>query len=815
MHIYKKVLPAAVALALAACGGGSDTVPDQSEGAVSLDDLGTYARFNPAVSDLPLNTDLLFAAAATSDGTANTGGSNPVSTAIRSLDGFSTNASFDVGFAGGSLDAGSLCTLLDQAMMQCAQPNVFLVPLVTNGDALDLKNVVAPDADALAETAISASVVSLANGDGNTLRITPLNPLLPATKYLVFITNGVKDVDGNPVSPSFQYNLLRTADDATAATFAASLQSIRTAIGGWESLAAAVLTGDPTSQAAKDSIAISFTFTTTDPVAPLLANAASNAAIVQAQRQTFGVDAVSAVQNLGAILMEGVTLNSPQPRNVSVSPAGVDANVLTEGALAEGVVSLYFGSMDLPYYLRTPETTVSGNYKLDSWQADQELGAALLPKVKASLPEEVAETLPEQLPLPDVDKSTFNVTYRYPFAKQASVESVPLQVTLPDPAYEVAPGVTCAAAKPDGLPVAMYVHGIGSDRTSVVALAHSLAKACVATVAIDLPLHGGRAFEEGNAALNFINLGVLTNTRDNLRQSVMDLLNLNASLANIDAELEAGELVGLDTSDVKVVGVSLGGIVGTTYATVNQLAIAADGKLAKDAANPALASKLNPLSGLVVSAAGGQLTQVLINSEALGPSIQAGLAAGGIEAGSSDFEKFLYVAQSTVDSGDPVNFAETLAGAEECDLEKAGAGHYPSILKCAELTVPVLVQQIVGGGVAGDGKDYTADKVVPNGVATAPLAGTTPLARLLAAVQVGPGPGAEDLTTMNALVNLTIGHHASLLRPNEADGVDPVSGELLATGELQTEVVSFVADPSATAVGTAGEGAASNFIQAP
>lgn len=31
MHIYKKVLPAAVALALAACGGGSDTVPDQSE----------------------------------------------------------------------------------------------------------------------------------------------------------------------------------------------------------------------------------------------------------------------------------------------------------------------------------------------------------------------------------------------------------------------------------------------------------------------------------------------------------------------------------------------------------------------------------------------------------------------------------------------------------------------------------------------------------------------------------------------------------------------------------------------------------------
>ena len=63
MHIYKKVLPAAVALALAACGGGSDTVPDQSEGATQI---GTFPRFDPLASDLPLNTDLIFAAAATS-----------------------------------------------------------------------------------------------------------------------------------------------------------------------------------------------------------------------------------------------------------------------------------------------------------------------------------------------------------------------------------------------------------------------------------------------------------------------------------------------------------------------------------------------------------------------------------------------------------------------------------------------------------------------------------------------------------------------------------------------------------------------------
>jgi len=37
----------------------------------------------------------------------------------------------------------------------------------------------------------------------------------------------------------------------------------------------------------------------------------------------------------------------------------------------------------------------------------------------------------------------------------------------------------------------------------------------------------------------FINLSVLQNTRDNLRQSVMDMLNLNASLTAISDNLDA------------------------------------------------------------------------------------------------------------------------------------------------------------------------------------------------------------------------------------------------------------------------------------
>ncbi|KGD66628.1 hypothetical protein Y5S_00295 [Alcanivorax nanhaiticus] len=816
MHIYKKVLPVAVAMALAACGGGSDSVEDQSQGAQLL---GTYPKFNPVTSELPLNTDLIFNGSV--DGTANLGdANNPAEAAVNALDGFSPNAPFDIAFEG-SIDPDSICTpIMAQMGAQCT-PNVFLVPLDTgSSEALELTSIQGVDSEAVSSTLYSASAVSLDGGSNNVLRVTPLKPLLSSKKYLVFVTNGLLDSAGEPVQGSVAYHLLGESEPAVTG----DLASVRLVVGVWETIATGVLLGGPpqdpvVANAAKDSIVISYTFTTSDPVTPLVANAAPSAAIVKAQVGTFGVDAVAAVQNLGALLQEGVSLSTPVPRVVDVPDSGVDLSVPT--GLDANVGSMYTGTIELPYYLRTPETTVSGNYKLDSWQADKAIGASLLPKVKASLPQQVADQLPPVLPLPDADGTTFNVTYRYPFAEQASLETVPLQVTLPDAEYEVATGVTCSAANPDGLPVVMYVHGIGSDRTSVVALAHSLAKACVATVAIDLPLHGGRAFDGASSATNFINLAVLTNTRDNVRQGVMDLLNLNASLAAIDSELQSGGLVGLDVSNVKVVGASLGGVVGSVYATVNQLAYAADNALAQQVAGidaglaAMLQSKLNPLSGLAVSASGGQLTQLLRASATFGPVISAGLSAEGVVPGSSDFERFLYVAQSTVDSGDPVSFAESLAGAETCDAALAAAGDYPNIMTCGGLTVPVLMQQVVGGAELGDGQTYTADKVVPNAPEGFPLSGTTGLATLLRTTQLGASANPIPLSG-NALINMTAGHHSSLLRPNEQEGVAPVQGEFLTTGEMQTQVVTFVAsDAAAVSVGTAGGGQAAAVVQQP
>jgi hypothetical protein len=648
--------------------------------------------------------------------------------------------------------------------------------------------------------------VSLDGGTNNVLRVIPQEPLQAKTKYLVFVTNGVLDSAGDQITPSSSYDTLGEATPAVTP----ALQPVRNAIAGWETIASGVLQtlsgGALSADQAKDSIAISYTFTTTDPQAPLVAMAAPRAALVQAQ-VGLGIDAGSAVANSAELEGAGL-LSTPKARDNGMSAAtAIDLNVLTGGALPAGVGSLYTGFIKLPYYLTTPDTTMKMSYTQDSWVADQTLGGVLTSKLPEGAP---------SLPPVDADDMTYNVTYRYPFAAQKSAESVPLQVTLPEPTF-VPPsfGVDCQTARPSGYPVVIYIHGITSDRASVVALAHSLASVCVATVAIDLPLHGitsGSPFaalgaenfaplygadapserhfgDPAGSGGQFINLAVLNNTRDNMRQSVMDLLNLNASLDSISTTLGDAGLGTLDTSNVKAVGASLGGIVGTVFTTVNQMAIGAEGSVG-------FASNLKPLSGLVVSAGGSQLTQILNNSQTFGPVIEAGLSAAGVQKGTTNFERFLYVAQSAVDSGDPVNFAETLGS----------------------LGVPVLVQQVVGGGDAsalGDAKVYTADKVVPNSAAGAPLAGTTPLAALLGAGQVGPGP--VDVSAANALVNLTIGHHASLLRPNEVSGETPTNGENVATAELQTQVASFVLAPASTAVGSApnGSNTAATFIEAP
>lgn len=760
------VLP--LALALQGCGSDSKVrvaPPSQDH---LLYQPGTHPRFDPGGSDLPFNNDLIFLTPAGSqgagfDGTAHISSpANPVINAVNALDGFSTNAPFDVLLSGSVVPASVL-----------PGQTVFLLELTSSGEVLDPSNITG----AVGLAPISARAVSLDGGTNNAIRITPTQPLKAKTKYLAFLTNNIVDTQGAPLTTSWTYNALR--GDSFNAT--GSLASVRSLVRAWDSIAGAALAGPGATPeqiaAAVETVVIAYTFTTTDPTAPLVAMAAPRAALVQAMGG-FGIPPAEAIQQVQD-LQAGGFLSTPAARDLAVSDATeVDLGALTGGALPTGRGYLYTGYIKLPYYLDAPQQPGDTTYTQSAWQADPSLGALLSAGLGGAV----------QLPPADVDGMTYNVTYRYPFAGRKGTESVPLQVTMPEESF--VPGYAGAANcgqiyAATGYPVAVYVHGITSDRSSVIALGHTLASNCIATVAIDLPLHGidpdsafhgalnvetnpafaalyginaprERFFNDaGGSGAQFINLAVLANTRDNLRQGVMDLLNLNASLSSLSTELDGQGLGVLDTSRVYMVGASLGSMVGSVAATVGQIAVGAEMSIGE-------ASNITPYSGVVASVGGTQLTQILLNSNTFGPVIIGGLAAAGVHQGTTNFERFIYAAQSMVDSGDPISFAETLGG----------------------MGVPVLLQQVNG------------DAVVPNEVADLPLAGTAGLAALAGATQIGLG--STDLSAGPGIVKMTAGSHSSLLTPDaDAPQVTP---------EMQAQVVTFILQNGNVGVGSQAPG---------
>lgn len=756
---------------LVGCGGGNDNqtapAPSPAEAFVA----GTHPRFDPVISDLPFNTDLIFAKAAASDGTADVGSpSDTVRATLNGLDGFSTSAFFDV-MVEGSVDSATVKPM----------QTVFLLELNTGGkDALNPANVtgiVSPQT-----ASFDTKVVSLDGGTNNVIRVRPLVPLKSKTKYLVVLTNDIKDTSGQPLTRSWTYNALHD----TTASILDSLVPVRNAIIGWETLASGFLSAvNPalTATAAKEKLILTYTFTTTDPQTTLVAMAAPRAALAKTQIDA-GVPAQTAITKVSQLEAAGV-LSTPKQRPLKVSAlTGVDMGVLSNGALPGNVGKLYTGYIKLPYYQTAPGNLPFGTFLTRAWQPDLTLFGLVKP----------GETYPT-----DVDKLSYNMTYRFPFAAKTSDESIPLQVTLPSsgwvPGY--AGSLSCGQIYAvSGYPVVIYVHGITSDRTSGLALAHTLASQCVATVAIDLPLHGVAANNAFVSVLNvernpafatiygadapherhfnvagpggapapmnfttptandgsgaqFTNLGYLLNTRDNNREAVIDLLNLNASLKGLDTDFVQAQGAKLNLGNVNVVGHSLGGILSSVFTTVNQVAIANEAKLG-------LASNLNPVRSLVASVAGTQVAQILVNSATFAPVINGGLAKAGVNVGTSNYEKFMYAAQSAVDAGDPVNFAQILA----------------------TLQVPVLLQQVKN------------DAVIPNSADSAPLAGTVPFARLLGTTQLGKGPTQLGL----GYVKLNAGDHASLLRP--ATAAPQV------TAEMQAQVASFILGTGNVIVGS-------------
>ena len=274
---------------------------------------------------------------------------------------------------------------------------------------------------------------------------------------------------------------------------------------------------------------------------------------------------------------------------------------------------------------------------------------------------------------------------------------------------------------------------------------------------------------EGDSGSLWIRLDNFQRTRDNMRQGVMDLLNLNASLGAID--LDGDDAADLDTSNVSYVGHSLGAIVGTTFIAVN---------------NSSTNTNLPEIQKAVLATPGGNLTKLIENSVALKDKVLGGLAAVGINQGDSALESYMKILQATIDSADPMNFIGQLAEGGVADTPTLVVGMYGNgTTNPADLVVPVNAN----GPVLADGSDQAE-------TAKSPLVGLDPMLALLGAENVMNSPEGDKLVT-----KYNLGGHGTFSSAGTGASGSPSFDSAIAFGEMLTQTVTFL---------TSGAGSSAN-----
>ena len=502
---------------------------------------------------------------------------------------------------------------------------------------------------------------------------------------------------------------------------------------------------------------------------------------------------------------------------VNVFASGVATGILGQvGQFC--AASRYEGNISLPYYSGIPSAENPLAPVNTFWKAACDSGIVLA-NASSVLPSATPgpnAALCNQVGLADVringelldrdrNLTKFNPVPQATGGNQG-FETLDVQITVPN--VQVAGALGFAIAKPDaGWPVVMLAHGITSQKEDMLAVTGALSLAGFATVAIDQPIHGSRGFDldgdgidELNAttvsATHYLNLGVLPTGRDNLRQSVSDLLGLRLGL-NAVVDTTTTQSVDIDTTNVSVFGVSLGAITGGNFASVANTGFegplsAFDGMFAIQAA-----SLESPGGGtanfLLESAAFGPLVKGLLLSQG-SPDFQAflistfgtvnvseaqlvGAVNGFLGALTPDqlaganalFNQFAFAAQTMIDSADPINYFGTLAS-----------------------NTPVHMMTVVG-----DGDANLPDQVIP--VTTAlPLAGQQALANIMGLQQISAT--AVSTSPISGIVNFTEGAHASSLSPASSAEV---------TAEMQRQLANYVGS-GATAIVITNESVVAN-----
>jgi Pla-1/cef family extracellular lipase len=502
---------------------------------------------------------------------------------------------------------------------------------------------------------------------------------------------------------------------------------------------------------------------------------------------------------------------------VNVFAAGVSVGIL--GQVGQFCAASRFeGNISLPYYsaIPTAENPLAPINRFWTAACDSGIVLATAGAVLADATPGPNAALCNQVGLADVridgqlldrDRNLTKFSpVPQPMGSNMGFETLDVQVTVPNPQVATALGLTLE--KPEGgWPVVILAHGITLQKENMLAITGALSLAGFATFAIDQPIHGSRGFDlngdgvdELNAttvsATHYLNLAVLPAARDNVRQSVADLLGLRLGL-NAVVDTTASQSVDIDTSNVSIFGVSLGAIISGNFASV---------------ANTGFSGPLSAFDSMfAIQAAslespGGGMVNFLLESAVFGPLIKGLL----LSEGSSDFQNFLIDTFGTVDVSEvelvgaaDVFLAalspEQLAGinalfnqfvfAGQTVVDSADPINYFAAL--ADNT-PVHMMTVIG-----DGGDNLPDQVIP--VTTAlPLAGQQALADIMGLEQIS----STTLSTspVSGIVKFIEGAHASSLSPASSPAV---------TEEMQRQVANYFGS-SATAIVVTNEAVVAN-----
>lgn len=649
-------------------------------------------------------------------------------------------------------------------------------------------------------------------GDGK-LNLVPLKPLNPSSYYMIVATDALKDSRGTPLKAGGDYSSFKSTAGATTQE-----QTINGLISLQEGLFKAA-TG-----ITSDRVIFSDWFATQSGADVLLAVKGAAAKVVE-----NGLDAAF-------VWKQDAKGNTSLPATYTISGLNGGVDFLTQlanepflpqdqkdaltaafgvGTPLNGVAQLtkvYTGTVKLPYFLSTP--AIAGSWdkaKTQSWHGaipslyaianalkagDTEVigglvGAGVDPALLGELiadPSRQSELLTEASKLIGVTLTSGgkpldaerNIGRFNPLPTLTEVQSVPLRI------FAAAPLNTITD-------VIIYQHGVTSIKENAYALAlgqigaGATASKSVAVVVIDHPLHGERGYALSGSMdtvttsenpTPYLNLGYLTVARDNLKQSVADLLGLRLAVGLANTQGLGGQLGGAGLK-VHFLGHSLGAITGA-----NLLAVA------NQTTGSAQADALFKFDTGGLAMPGGGIAPLLLNSPSFGPTIKMSVLTSGspaLKAGftayapncktaaatcfvneflpsldaatqagaASTLQSYTFAAQSVLDSADPINLGSGIAK-----------------------SFPLFATEIVG-----DGALSLPDQVIPNSIASAPLGGTEPLFRVLGLQEL---KGSGVLPAGHHAARFLKGGHSSLLAPDE--NFDQAGA---VTTEIQTQFASF------------------------